>query len=104
MSAQDCSDAQGAGPVSHCGTTNKCCCCDAPARACGCRSHDEPAESPLPFVPEDNHRVLKWAAGQFAWDFEIPPTPSQQAYAFMDRLDFSLVERPIQSRLCIWRC
>jgi hypothetical protein len=104
MSAGRCSDAESAAPVSTCGATNKCCCGDAPVRVCGCSSRDEPAESPLPLVPEDNHRVLKWTAGQFALAFEVSPTPGHETYSSMDRLDFSPVERSVQSRLCVWRC
>jgi hypothetical protein len=87
-----------------CDTTKNCCCGDAPVQACGCPINDHPAESPMPVVPEDNLRLLKWAAGQFSLAFEISPTLDHEACSSIDRLDISPSERSIQSRLCNWRC
>jgi hypothetical protein len=93
-----------AAPTSGCKATTKCCCGDAPVRACGCANRDEPTELPLPIKPDENNRVLKWAAGQESSLPEIAPRPLHEAFFAADWLDFAPVERAIQSRLCVWRC
>jgi hypothetical protein len=96
--------AEAVASTSSCAASNNCCCGVAPDRACGCPSRDEPAESPLPVIPDDNNRTIKWVAGQILSTFEILPTLVHQSSSCAERLDFSFVERSVQSRLCIWRC
>ena len=101
---QHCFGSANAAPTTGCDTSKSCCCGDAPVQACGCSTRDEPAESQLPAAPEDNQRVLKWSSGPAALAVEIALAPCYKASTLADRLEFSLVERSIQSRLCIWRC
>ena len=86
-----------------CGSSNNCCCGNVPQRACGCPSHDQPVDSPLPVGAQDHTRIIKWASSQAVFTFVLSLAPLAR-FTSAGRFDFASSERSIQTRLCKWRC
>lgn len=98
-----CLEQDGVKPAVVCANSASCCCePTAESRACGCRQNDD-VPSPLPAVPNDSGRTLKWVARIDAPLGELVLAPPGRTNPLQRRSFSASFQRSLQTLLCVWR-